>query len=177
MGVNLGVVGATGQVGVAMRQILLERMPLGLLGPIDQLRFFASARSAGSVLPFGDREVVVEDAADADPSGLDIAVFSAGATTSRAQASVASVRCSAKAPPRRLGRPAAMASSTSTGPSMKFIDAAPVRRTLGWVGPLSRTRRPNGSSISRRRTRRRRTRRRLGRHSTVPCRIASATVK
>jgi aspartate-semialdehyde dehydrogenase len=81
MGVNIGVVGATGQVGVAMRQILLER---GF--PVDEVRFFASARSAGTVLPFGDREVVVEDAAEADPSGLDIAVFSAGATTSRALA-------------------------------------------------------------------------------------------
>ncbi|MGY2877128.1 aspartate-semialdehyde dehydrogenase [Marmoricola sp. URHA0025 HA25] len=78
--VNIGVVGATGQVGVAMRQILLER---GL--PLDEVRFFASARSAGKVLPFGDRDVVVEDAAEADPNGLDIALFSAGATTSRAQ--------------------------------------------------------------------------------------------
>ena len=79
MGINIGVVGATGQVGVAMRQILLER---GL--PLDDVRFFASARSAGKVLPFGDRDVVVEDADKADPSGLDIALFSAGATTSRA---------------------------------------------------------------------------------------------
>jgi aspartate-semialdehyde dehydrogenase len=83
MGVNLGVVGATGQVGVAMRQILLQRD-----FPVDRVRFFASARSAGTVLPFGDREVVVEDAATADPSGLDIAVFSAGATNSRAIAPV-----------------------------------------------------------------------------------------
>jgi aspartate-semialdehyde dehydrogenase len=81
MGVSIGVVGATGQVGVAMRQILLER---GF--PADQVRFFASARSAGTVLPFGDREVTVEDASTADPRGLDIALFSAGATTSRAQA-------------------------------------------------------------------------------------------
>jgi aspartate-semialdehyde dehydrogenase len=80
-GVRLGVVGATGQVGVAMRQILLER---GF--PVDEIRFFASSRSAGTVLPYGDREVVVEDAGKADPSGLDIAVFSAGATTSRALA-------------------------------------------------------------------------------------------
>ena len=78
MGVRIGIVGATGQVGVAMRQILLERA-----FPADQVRFFASARSAGQVLPFGDREVTVEDASTADPSGLDIAVFSAGATTSR----------------------------------------------------------------------------------------------
>jgi aspartate-semialdehyde dehydrogenase len=78
---RIGVVGATGQVGVAMRQILLER---GF--PAEEIRFFASARSAGTMLPFGDREVVVEDASTADPSGLDVALFSAGATTSRALA-------------------------------------------------------------------------------------------
>jgi N-acetyl-gamma-glutamylphosphate reductase len=78
---NIGVVGATGQVGVAMRQILLER---GF--PVGDVRFFASARSAGKTLPFGDREIVVEDAETADPSGLDVALFSAGATTSRALA-------------------------------------------------------------------------------------------
>ncbi len=81
MSVSLGIVGATGQVGVAMRQILLERN-----FPADEIRFFASARSAGTVLPYGDREITVEDASTADPSGLDIALFSAGATTSRAQA-------------------------------------------------------------------------------------------
>ncbi|HMD11572.1 MAG TPA: aspartate-semialdehyde dehydrogenase [Marmoricola sp.] len=79
--VRLGVVGATGQVGVAMRQILLER---GF--PVEEVRFFASSRSAGTVLPFGDRRVTVEDSGTADPSGLDIAVFSAGATASRALA-------------------------------------------------------------------------------------------
>ncbi len=81
--VNIGVVGATGQVGVAMRQILEERH-----FPIGEIRFFASARSAGKVLPFagprGEQSVVVEDAETADPSGLDVALFSAGATTSRA---------------------------------------------------------------------------------------------
>ncbi|GAA3516631.1 aspartate-semialdehyde dehydrogenase [Nocardioides daeguensis] len=81
MGINIGVVGATGQVGVAMRQILLERN-----FPVDQVRFFSSARSAGKVLQFGDREVVVEDAETADPTGLDVALFSAGATASRALA-------------------------------------------------------------------------------------------
>lgn len=82
---NVGIVGATGQVGVAMRQILQERN-----FPIGQIRFFASSRSAGTVLPYagpdGVRNVVVEDAATADPSGLDVALFSAGATTSRALA-------------------------------------------------------------------------------------------
>ncbi len=76
--VNIGVVGATGQVGVAMRQILLQRN-----FPVGEIRYFSSARSAGIRLPYGDREVVVEDAMTADPSGLDIAVFSAGATASR----------------------------------------------------------------------------------------------
>ncbi|MDN5744769.1 MAG: aspartate-semialdehyde dehydrogenase [Nocardioidaceae bacterium] len=76
---NIGVVGATGQVGVAMRQILLERD-----FPADQVRFFSSARSAGKVLSFGDREITVEDAETADPTGLDVALFSAGATASRA---------------------------------------------------------------------------------------------
>ena len=88
-GINIGIVGATGQVGVAMRQILLERASSGLIGPANQVRFFASSRSAGTVLPFGDREITVEDAADADAeslAGLDIALFSAGATTSRALA-------------------------------------------------------------------------------------------
>ena len=78
---SIGIVGATGQVGVAMRSILLER---GF--PADQVRFFASARSAGKTLAFGDRDVVVEDPDTADPAGLDIALFSAGATTSRAHA-------------------------------------------------------------------------------------------
>ncbi len=76
---TLGIVGATGQVGVAMRQILEERA-----FPADEVRFFASSRSAGTVLPYAGREVVVEDAGAADPSGLDIALFSAGASTSRA---------------------------------------------------------------------------------------------
>ncbi|KRF00904.1 aspartate-semialdehyde dehydrogenase [Nocardioides sp. Soil777] len=80
-GIRLGIVGATGQVGVAVREILLERD-----FPIEEVRFFASARSAGTVLPFGDRDVTVEDASTADPAGLDIAIFSAGATTSRALA-------------------------------------------------------------------------------------------
>jgi aspartate-semialdehyde dehydrogenase len=80
-GLCVGVVGATGQVGAVMRRLLAER---GL--PITQIRFLASARSAGSTLPWLDGEVEVEDAAAADPSGLDIALFSAGASTSRAQA-------------------------------------------------------------------------------------------
>lgn len=81
VGVNIGVVGATGQVGAVVRRLLAERE-----FPIASIRYFASARSAGTTLPWGDSDIVVEDAATADPSGLDIAIFSAGATTSRAQA-------------------------------------------------------------------------------------------
>ena len=79
--VSVGVVGATGQVGQVVRQLLLERN-----FPLDLVRFFASARSAGTTLPFGDADVVVEDVAQADPTGLDIAIFSAGATLSKEQA-------------------------------------------------------------------------------------------
>jgi aspartate-semialdehyde dehydrogenase len=75
---RVGVVGATGQVGEVMRRLLAER---GL--PVEQVRFFASSRSAGSTLPWQGGEVVVEDAATADPSGLDVALFSAGGGTSR----------------------------------------------------------------------------------------------
>jgi len=78
---RVGVVGATGQVGAVMRRLLEERD-----FPIAEIRFFASARSAGTTLPFRGEDVVVEDAAVADPTGLDIALFSAGATTSKAQA-------------------------------------------------------------------------------------------
>jgi aspartate-semialdehyde dehydrogenase len=79
--VNIGVVGATGQVGQVMRALLDERD-----FPATSVRFFASARSQGRKLPFRGQEIEVEDAATADPSGLDIALFSAGATMSRVQA-------------------------------------------------------------------------------------------
>ncbi|MGC4933498.1 aspartate-semialdehyde dehydrogenase [Gordonia sp. DT30] len=81
MGLNIGVVGATGQVGGVMRNLLAQRK-----FPADSVRFFASSRSAGKKLPWGDGEIVVEDAATADPAGLDVALFSAGATMSREQA-------------------------------------------------------------------------------------------
>ncbi|MEV0061194.1 aspartate-semialdehyde dehydrogenase [Nocardia sp. NPDC050718] len=81
MGVRVGVVGATGQVGAVMRKLLEERN-----FPADEVRFFASARSAGKTLPWRGGEIVVEDTETADPSGLDIALFSAGATMSRVQA-------------------------------------------------------------------------------------------
>jgi aspartate-semialdehyde dehydrogenase len=79
--VNIGVVGATGQVGQVMRKLLEERD-----FPATSVRFFASARSAGKKLTFRGQEIEVEDSETADPSGLDIALFSAGATMSRVQA-------------------------------------------------------------------------------------------
>jgi aspartate-semialdehyde dehydrogenase len=78
---RVGVVGATGQVGGVMRRLLADRD-----FPVDEIRFFASARSAGTTLPWNGGEVVVEDAELADPSGLDIALFSAGATSSKSLA-------------------------------------------------------------------------------------------
>ncbi|MFE9877430.1 aspartate-semialdehyde dehydrogenase [Streptomyces sp. NPDC005784] len=72
---RVGIVGATGMVGTAMRKILVERA-----FPVEELRLFASARSAGTVLD----GVTVEDASTADYSGLDIVLFSAGGATSRA---------------------------------------------------------------------------------------------
>lgn len=79
--VSIGVVGATGQVGVVMRTLLEERD-----FPASSVRFFASSRSAGRTLSFRGREIEVEDAETADPTGLRIALFSAGATMSRVQA-------------------------------------------------------------------------------------------
>jgi aspartate-semialdehyde dehydrogenase len=75
---KIGVVGATGQVGSVMRQLLVERN-----FPVSQIRFFASARSAGTTLEWKGTQITVEDAATADPSGLDIVLFSSGATSSR----------------------------------------------------------------------------------------------
>ncbi|ULE34988.1 aspartate-semialdehyde dehydrogenase [Mycobacterium sp. IDR2000157661] len=79
--VDIGVIGATGQVGQVMRTLLEQRD-----FPASSVRFFASARSQGRKLPFRGQEIEVEDAATADPAGLDIALFSAGATMSRVQA-------------------------------------------------------------------------------------------
>jgi aspartate-semialdehyde dehydrogenase len=80
-GLSIGIVGATGQVGQVMRALLDERD-----FPADIVRFFASAQSQGRKLTFRGQEIEVEDAATADPRGLDIALFSAGATMSRVQA-------------------------------------------------------------------------------------------
>jgi len=74
---DIAIVGATGQVGGVMRTLLAERA-----FPVGDLRFLASARSAGSTIAWGDREVVVEDTENADWSGIDVALVSAGKTAS-----------------------------------------------------------------------------------------------
>ena len=78
---TVAVVGATGQVGAVMRRLLDERD-----FPLESVRFFASARSAGTTLPWRGGKILVEDAATADLTGLDIALFSAGGSTSTALA-------------------------------------------------------------------------------------------
>jgi aspartate-semialdehyde dehydrogenase len=79
-GVNVGVFGATGQVGSVMRAILQERH-----FPVTGIRYFASSRSAGRRLPWGDTEIEVEDSSadTVDFAGIDIALFSNGGATSR----------------------------------------------------------------------------------------------
>jgi aspartate-semialdehyde dehydrogenase len=78
---RVGVFGATGQVGGVMRALLQERN-----FDVTEVRFFASARSAGTKLPWRDTEIVVEDTDTADFSGLDLALFSNGKTASLATA-------------------------------------------------------------------------------------------
>ena len=75
---NVGVFGATGQAGSVMRAVLAER---GF--PVGTIRYFASSRSAGRRLPWGDDDIAVEDVATADFGGLDVALLAMGATASR----------------------------------------------------------------------------------------------
>src|SRR5579862_9189108 len=75
---RVAVVGATGQVGKVMRSVLAERS-----FPLDDIRFLASARSAGTRLPWEGGEIEVEVAEDADYRGVDIALMSVGADASR----------------------------------------------------------------------------------------------
>ncbi len=77
-GLSVAVVGATGQVGAVMRRLLDERD-----FPVGSIRFLSSARSAGSTLEFRGEQIVVEDVATADKSGIDIALFSAGGSASK----------------------------------------------------------------------------------------------
>ena len=78
---HLGVVGATGQVGQVVLRLVEQR---GV--QLDSIRLFASSRSAGQTVTVAGAGVVVEDVEKADPTGLDIAIFSAGASVSRVYA-------------------------------------------------------------------------------------------
>ncbi|NNM01672.1 MAG: aspartate-semialdehyde dehydrogenase, partial [Gammaproteobacteria bacterium] len=79
--VNVAVVGATGAVGETMLDILAERK-----FPVGRLHAVASARSAGTTLEFGRREVVVEDLEHFDFTDIDIGLFSPGASVSKIHA-------------------------------------------------------------------------------------------
>jgi len=75
---RIAIVGASGQVGTVIRAILRERN-----FPVDDIRFFGSARSAGTTLDWNGEAIEIEDAATADFSGIEIALASSGATSSK----------------------------------------------------------------------------------------------
>ncbi|HEY1829841.1 MAG TPA: aspartate-semialdehyde dehydrogenase [Acidimicrobiales bacterium] len=75
---RIAIVGATGQVGIVLRSILAER-----IFPVTEMRYLASSRSAGTTLPWGDQDIVVEDAETCDLTGIDLALCSAPASLSR----------------------------------------------------------------------------------------------
>lgn len=77
MGYTVAVVGATGAVGAQMIKMLEESIL-----PIDKVRFLASARSAGKILKFKGQDIVIEETTEASFDGVDIALFSAGGSTS-----------------------------------------------------------------------------------------------
>jgi aspartate-semialdehyde dehydrogenase len=78
---RVAVVGATGAVGRTLISVLEERD-----FPMAELRLMASARSAGSVVPTRWGDIKIEDLESAEPDGIDIAIFSAGADRSRVYA-------------------------------------------------------------------------------------------
>jgi aspartate-semialdehyde dehydrogenase len=75
---KVAIVGATGAVGEVMLSILAERQ-----FPVGEIVALASARSAGGKVKYGARDVLVQDLATFDPTGIDIALFSAGGATSK----------------------------------------------------------------------------------------------
>ena len=77
MSITIAIVGATGQVGTVMRELVADRFPEA------NVRFFASSRSAGTTLEHRGAGITVEDIASGDYAGIDIAIFSAGGGPSR----------------------------------------------------------------------------------------------
>ena len=81
---RVAILGATGAVGDVLRRVLAERE-----FPVDDLICLASPRSAGKRVSFGDDEVEVQAVSAEAFEGVDIALFSAGATRSREWAPIA----------------------------------------------------------------------------------------
>lgn len=77
-GKHIAVVGATGQVGGVVLRLLAERN-----FPVESLRVMSSARSAGKSITWNGNDYTIEDASNADLAGIDIAIFSAGGSTSK----------------------------------------------------------------------------------------------
>ena len=77
-GKHIAVVGATGQVGGVVLRLLAERN-----FPVESLRVMSSARSAGKLITWNGNDYTIEDASNADLAGIDIAIFSAGGSTSK----------------------------------------------------------------------------------------------
>jgi len=80
----VAIVGATGAVGVELIRCLEERA-----FPLSELRLFASARSAGKMLAFRGQALAVRELNEHSFSGVDIALFSAGGSTSKRFAPIA----------------------------------------------------------------------------------------
>ncbi len=74
----VAIVGATGAVGVELIRCLEERR-----FPLSELRLFASARSAGKTLPFRGAPLTVRELTEDSFRGVNVALFSAGASTSK----------------------------------------------------------------------------------------------
>jgi aspartate-semialdehyde dehydrogenase len=75
---RLAVLGATGAVGATLLKVLEERE-----FPLDELRLLASERSAGQTRRFRGEDIEVQLATEDAFEGIDIAIFSAGASRSR----------------------------------------------------------------------------------------------
>ena len=87
MGIKIGIVGATGAVGEELIRLLHERQ-----FPMDELRLLASARSVGKTVAFGEAVYTVAEARPEAFAGLDMVLFSAGASISKALAGEAVAR-------------------------------------------------------------------------------------
>src|SRR6202045_313473 len=80
----VAIVGATGAVGVELIRCLEERA-----FPVSELRLFASARSAGKTLTFRGQALAVRELNEHSFHGVDLALFSAGASTAKRFAPIA----------------------------------------------------------------------------------------